>query len=397
MPARKVALFGGGPACLMAAYQLSEKHEVHIFEKGKRLGRKFLVAGNGGFNLTNELKGAALAEVYSNHSKLHKALSQFSTADTREWLSKIGVETFIGSSGRVFPEKGIKPTDVLKNILEALESRGVQIHINQEFIGFNNAVKPIVRSKEIEAIIEADHYIFGFGGGSWSKTGSNNSWLAPFNDIAVKTLPFRASNCGVNVDWDIDFQEKHAGTPLKNIAINCYDEILKGEVILTKYGLEGNAIYPLVPVIRKMLAKQARAEVTIDFKPNSSIEMLQAKITKAIKPKNYAFTFNISKAVQEIAKGALDKEQYLNPQNFAESLKNVPLSITGLRPIEEAISTVGGIMMDEVDEQFSLVKHSHISIIGEMLDWDAPTGGFLLQGCFSTGYVVGQSLNEKLN
>ncbi|NOQ72357.1 MAG: TIGR03862 family flavoprotein [Crocinitomix sp.] len=397
MPTTKVALFGGGPACLMAAYQLSERHEVHIFEKGKRLGRKFLVAGNGGFNLTNEVEGTALLKAYSDDSKLHNALNQFSTGNTRQWLSEIGIETFIGSSGRVFPKKDVKPTDVLKKIVDTLEKKGVQIHLNHAFISFDTAFKPRVLFNETETTIEADHYIFGLGGGSWPKTGSNSAWLEPFNEIGVKTIPFRASNCGVNVEWGSDFKEKYAGTPLKNIAIHAYGQILKGEAVLTEYGLEGNAIYPLVPTIRKVLTEQNTAEITIDFKPNSSLEMLQAKITGAIKPKNYAFTFKITKAVQEIAKRALTKEQYLNPHTFANYLKNVPMTISSLRPVAEAISTVGGINMDDVDVQFRLIKHPHISIVGEMLDWDAPTGGFLLQGCFSTGYLVGECLNKQYN
>lgn len=398
MPKIKVVLFGGGPACLIAAYHLSEKYDVHIFEKGKRLGRKFLVAGNGGFNLTNEAKGADLQQVYSNHPKLHKALAEFNTSDTRNWLSKIGVETFVGSSGRVFPKKGIKPADVLKRIIKVLEKKGVQIHLNHNFIGFNNNAKPIVKSNENEIVVEAHHYVFGLGGGSWTKTGSNSLWLSSFQEIGVQTLPFRSSNCGIDVIWDREFQEKFGGTPLKNIAISAYEHSYKGEAVVTGYGLEGNAIYPLIPAIREALAKNERAYITIDFKPNSSIEMLQSKVPEVgIKPKNYAYTFNISKAVQQIAKKRLSKADYLNPHKFAASLKTIVVPINGLRPVEQAISTVGGIAMTEIDEQFGLNNYPQISIIGEMLDWDAPTGGFLLQGCFSTGYVVAQKLNEQSN
>lgn len=391
----KVALFGGGPACLMAAYQLGEKHEVHIFEQGKRVGRKFLVAGNGGFNLTNGLTGKELQEVYSNHPKLHKALSQFGTEDTRNWLLDIGIETFVGSSGRVFPKQDIKPNDVLKSLMETLEKRGVQVHLNHQFIGFDKNSKPLARSNGEEKVIEADHYVFGLGGGSWSKTGSNSEWMESFNEIGVRTLPFRASNCGLEVDWKIDFYEKFGGIPLKNIAISAYENSHKGEAVITEYGLEGNAIYPVVPIIREVLSEEEQASVFIDFKPNSTIEMLQAKITNArLKPTNYGFTFNISKAVQEITKKGLSKEDYLDPQKFAASLKRVPISIQGLRSVEQAISTVGGISMDEIDDQYRLINHPHISIIGEMLDWDAPTGGFLLQGCFSTGYMVVKGLHE---
>ncbi len=393
----KVALFGGGPASLMAAYQLSAKHEVHIFEKGKRVGRKFLVAGNGGFNLTNQATREKLTAVYSNHPQLHQALLNFSTNDTRTCLSQLGMETFIGSSGRVFPEKGIKPNQVLQRIMDVLEERKVKVHLDHAFIGFDQANKPIVLANENQITIEADHYIFGLGGGSWSKTGANSDWFKHFNAINVQTLPFQASNCGLDVDWGDEFQKKFAGTPLKNIAIQAYGQTFKGEAIITEYGLEGNAIYPLVPLMRETLAKKERAYVFIDFKPNSTVEMLQSKISSAvIKPKNYTYAFKLSKAMHAIAKRNLDKETYLNPSAFATCLKKALVPIVGLRSVEEAISTVGGISMDEVDVQFRLIKHPHISIVGEMLDWDAPTGGFLLQGCFSTGFKVGQFLNQSL-
>ncbi len=393
MKRKRIVLFGAGPACLMAAIQLSEKHEVHLYEKGKTIGRKFLVAGNGGFNLTNQATGSALINAYSNHPILHDALQKFDSNNTREWLSNLGIETFVGSSGRVFPIKGVKPVQVLERIKNKLTTSGVIIHLNHEFVGFNEAIQPLVSLNDETREIAADHYIFGLGGGSWSKTGSNDKWMAHFNAVGIDTKPFKSSNCGLCIDWEKEFRECHEGTPLKNMAVTVGDKTSKGEALITEYGLEGNSIYPIVPQIRTALEAGKKPFLYINFKPNSSVEQLVAKIErKSIKPKNYGYVFSIEKAVVQMVKSTLNKADYLNPITFAKRLQDVPIQIMDLRPVEEAISTVGGIPMSAVNADFSLRKYQHISVIGEMLDWDAPTGGFLLQGCFSTGFVVGVKL-----
>lgn len=393
MSPKRIVLFGGGPACLMAALQLAKNHEIILYEKGKAIGRKFLVAGNGGFNLTNALHGEELLKVYSNDSILHNALQDFDTVATRKWLSDLGVETFVGSSGRVFPETGIKPVQVLNKIKAKLEEAGVKIHLNHEFVGFDENKCPLVRNEDGISAVQADKYVFGLGGGSWKRTGTNDKWLVHFHKLGVETIPFESSNCGINTNWEHSFKEKYQGTPLKNIALQVGEKRIRGEALITNYGLEGNAIYPIIPEVRKQLGDKEIAEIYIDFKPDNTVESLKVR-TKGnkLKTKNYAFAFKISKAVLSLIKDSLSREEYLDPNQFAEHLKKTPVQVVSLRPVDEAISTVGGISMTEIEPDFSLKKMPNVHLIGEMLDWDAPTGGFLLQACFSMGFSLGHLL-----
>lgn len=397
MPSRKIiAIIGGGAAGLMAADILSRNCEVHIYEKGKTLGRKFLVAGNGGFNLTNNAQGEALYTKYTPIEFLQPALKAFNSQDTRNWLAEPGIPTFVGSSGRVFPEKGIKPITVLQKIKDRLLNQGVQFHFQHEFLRFNSENKPVVKFQTTEIAIEAVHYIFALGGASWPVTGSTGNWLEVFRLLGIKTLPFQSSNCGVNVNWPMEFRERFSGAPLKNLQISIGGFSLKGEALITDYGLEGNAIYPVVPKVREALNAGKEAVLRLDFKPQNTVGQLLQKVQgKNIQAKNYEQVFKLSKAQLALIKAFTSKENYLNPELFVKYIKQLEIPVTSLRPVEEAISTVGGIALSEVNPDFSLKQFPHISVVGEMLDWDAPTGGFLLQGCFSTANFAAQAVLQK--
>ena len=392
----KIALFGGGPACLMAAFQLSKNYQVTLYEQGKRIGRKFLVAGNGGFNLTNSLQGEDLKAVYSADALIQNALNEFGSQDVREWLEELGIATFIGSSGRVFPEKGIKPADVLSALKKSLLKQKVDFKLNAKFIGFSKSNKPIVAFEDgHQETIEADYYFFGLGGGSWTKTGSNDLWFSHFRQLGIKVLPFQPSNCGLNVSYPTPFQEKFAGTPLKNISCKMGSLQIKGEALISDYGMEGNAIYPLISEYHRIIEAGIEPQLVIDFKPQNTVEELIEKAKgKNLLPKNYGHHFNLPKAVIQLIKLYTNKRTYLDVSAFAKSIKNLIIPIDGLRPIDEAISTVGGIDLAAVNLNFSLKKHPNIFVLGEMLNWDAPTGGFLLQGCFSTGAVAAKSIKK---
>jgi uncharacterized flavoprotein (TIGR03862 family) len=393
MHSKKIIIIGGGAAGLVAAEQLSATCQVHIYEKGKTIGRKFLVAGNGGFNLTNAAVDKDLYSQYTAHPILQEALQRFDSRAMRVWLEQLGVPTFVGSSGRVFPEKGIKPIQVLQKIKDKLIEKGVQIHCNHEFVGFDATEKPLIKHKENTVALEADAYIFALGGASWSVTGSNMNWLNFFEQIKTPTEAFEASNCGLEVNWKADFKEKHAGTPLKNIQISVGSKLIKGEALITDYGLEGNAIYPIIPAVRAALKTQALSHIVLDFKPNNSHQSLLGKIKgKRLKTKNYVYEFNLDKAQFALIKAFTTKEEYLAPERFIEAIKHLKIPVQALRPIEEAISTVGGISLEALNSNFSLKQQTNLFVIGEMLDWDAPTGGFLLQGCFSTAALCADYL-----
>ncbi len=393
----KVVLFGGGPANLLAADILSNYNfNVTIFEKEKSIGQKLLVAGKGGFNLTNNLTGKELLEKYSPTNLFNNPIDIFDSTSLREWLSILNIPTFVGTSGRVFPERHIKPIHVLENIRKRLLAKNVQILTEHKFISFNKDMLPMVEYKGNTKIIEADYFIFGLGGASWSITGSNGAWRKSFNSIGVKTLPFQPSNCGINISWPSHIKKYHLGKPLKNISISIEKKSFLGEAVITEYGLEGNAIYGIVPYIRNLLNKKENAIISIDFKPfNTEEELLKKIIGREYTSKDYSIILNINKIQLSLIKQYSTKQSYLNKESFIKTLKSLKISVKSLRPIEEAISTVGGIDANELNENFSLKKFPNIFTIGEMVNWDAPTGGFLLQGCFSMGYYAAKSIVKQ--
>ena len=391
MAKKTISIIGGGSASFMAADLLSKKYKVRIYEKGKSAGRKFLVAGKGGFNLSHNLPYPEIASKYSPQSFLEESLKAFQVDDLRKWYADLGISTFVGSSNRVFPDKEFSPADVLKAIKAKLKAQKVVIKLNHEFIGFSKNHTPIIKYKETEIDLDSDYYIFALGGGSWKVTGSNSDWLAHFDKFEVETKPFDSSNCGLNVDWPSSVKDFHTGKPLKNISISHNNFSIKGEAVVSKYGLEGNAIYPISGQVRESISTEEATTITIDFKPNSTVSELYNRI-KSTKPSNYGKKLHLEASKMAIIKSILTKEQFLDPELFVRHIKYIEIPIESLRPVEEAISTVGGICIDQLTSQFSLIKHPKMYCIGEMVDWDAPTGGLLLQGCFSMGHAVANSI-----
>lgn len=381
-----IAIIGGGPAGLMAADTLAPHADVDLYEHGKHIGRKFLVAGQGGFNLTNELEGDELLRLYAPAGFLDEALQAFGPTELREWLVELGVETFIGTSGRVFPVKGIKPIDVLAKIRERLVQCGVRIHTEHVFTGFNGEGKVQIENSDGPITLQADRVIFALGGASWPVTGSTGIWPPLFAAIGVKVDAFQASNCGVEIEWPQDFIQAHEGKPLKNIRVSAGSKSAWGEVTITQHGLEGNAIYPVVPAVR-----EGAMELHLDLKPDSTHERLVERIGEK-DPKNFASAINLNRAQAALLKAFTPKEVSGSVEHFAGCVKDLRIPVTGLRPIGEAISTVGGIPGEALNPDFSLKQHPHLFAIGEMVDWDAPTGGFLLQACFAMGRHAARSL-----
>ena len=393
---KTIAIIGGGAAALMVAARIDQhKYAVTIYEKNKALGRKFLVAGDGGLNITHSEAIDTFIQKYTPSKFLEKALKQFTNNDLRAWLLSIGIDTFIGSSKRIYPNKNIKPITVLNAILNYIKTKDIAIQTGYEWIGFD--ANQNLQFKEKNVVV-ADITIFALGGGSWKVTGANDKWLNYFSTVGISTKKLQASNCAFILNWEPQFIDLYEGTPLKNITITCGNKTTKGEIMLTKTGIEGGAIYALSAAIRKAKKVNDNVIITIDFKPMFSVETIVEKLKNKGTLTTSAFlknTLKLPAAVIALLKINLTKADFQNDIIIANALKNFPLFIHDFGEIDKAISTVGGIELNEVNENFELRKLPNHYAIGEMLDWDAPTGGYLLQACFSMGYAVAQHLNSK--
>jgi len=439
---------GGGPAGMFAAWCLSSNCEVHLFEQSSSLGRKLLVAGKGGLNITN-YSIQKIREVYIPEGFMNRALDDFDNNALLTWLHNIGIPTYIGSSGKVFPEKGIKTIEVVQKMTNALLERNVTIHLNHRLISFasdnmfsfeqirrtdQNRVHtaPIEQIEQIEhsTTIEqsndtdspftktytADYCILALGGASWPQTGSDGLWVNMFRENAIHTLPFLPSNCGINIEWPPYIRQFHSGKPLKNITISVWtkgeetaaplqDTMKMQEALITDYGLEGAAIYGIVPNLRTSLAAGTKAYISIDFKPKNSMEQLLKKVSfgnskntsrtlkrsDSIVP-DYKNLLSLNTEQMALIKAFTQRDILTNREQFCMAAKNLIIPVQSLRPIDEAISVVGGISINDINENFSLKSNPSIFVIGEMVNWDAPTGGFLLQGCFSMAALAANSI-----
>lgn len=376
-----VVVVGGGPAGLRAAEVAAlAGRAVTVFDGKPSVGRKFLVAGKGGLNLTHGEDFEMFVSRYAGGDIWRSLLEDFNPQELREWCHSLGQETFQASSGRVYP-KALKGAPVLRAWLEKLKGLGVEIrprHLWSELLDgnvlvFSNGVK-----------VQAKAIVFALGGGSWPKTGSDGGWIAKFQEMGVKCAPLVASNCGWEVDWPAGLLDKAEGMPMKNIVVSAGDKQVAGELLVTRYGLEGGIIYALGRELREM--KEPVLE--IDFKPTFSHEDLLEKLGNG----NYdlelaAKRWKLSEAARQVIA--------MTPVNSAEQLvartKACRMTLKGPRPIAEAISSAGGVCWSELDAQLMVKSLPGVFLCGEMIDWDAPTGGYLLQGAFATGTRAGKS------
>lgn len=390
-----MAIIGGGAAgLLLAAFLDSSLFDITIYEKNKTFGRKLLVAGKGGFNLTHSEPIADLIQRYTPTNFLEEALLHFSNEDLRNWLETIGIPTFIGSSKRIYPKEDIKPIDVLSKILEVLKSKDVAFKFEHDWTGWNAKNELIFENQEI---VSSDYIVFALGGGSWKVTGSDGSWLDIFRKQDIETIPFKPANCAYQIEWNPDFLQKHSGSPLKNIAVTCGSKYQKGELVITDFGLEGNAIYALSPEIQSELDSLGKATIYIDLKPSLTEEDIKKRIENSNKKitETLSKDLNLSRLQINLIKDQLTKDEFLNTSVLASSIKALEFNVLAPAQIDEAISTTGGIPLDQVDSNHMLKKLPDHYCIGEMLDWNAPTGGYLLQACFSMGVHLASHINTS--
>ena len=388
----------------MAAQRLAEAgYTVRVFEAQATVGRKFLVAGHGGFNLSNAEEMSRFAGRYgAQETRFAQLLSHFSADDLRAWAAELGIETFVGTSGRIFPTAAHKPADLLRAWLGRLRALGVEVHTQHRWLGFVGDAGIRLRDERTgrELTLEPAATVLALGGASWSKTGSDGAWVPLVKAIGVPVTPFAPANCGAEVAWSPFFRERVGRAPLKNIALRVNDgPEVRGELLLTPYGVEGTPAYALTPQLRAALARGGPAVLHLNLKPDLPAAALRQKLRQPRGKASFSDflkkALHLSGAIPTLLREVRPEAAALPAEELARLLGALPLPVTSLRPLDEAISTAGGIAFAAVDEHLMLRQRPGTYVAGEMLDWEAPTGGYLLQGCFSTGAWVARGISAE--
>jgi len=395
-----VAVIGAGPAGLMAAEVLTQggAGEVTVYDAMPSAGRKFLMAGRGGLNLTHsEPLPQFLARYREAIPHLKAAIDAFTPSALRDWSNALGQETFIGSSGRVFP-KSFKASPLLRAWLRRLDSKGVQFAFRHRWIGWNDRGALKFRTPEGEHAVDARATVLALGGASWPRLGSDGSWVERLAARGVAIAPLRPANCGFTVAWSDVFRDRFEGQPLKGAEFSFGEQAIRGEAIITRTGIEGGAIYALSAELREAIADAGEVTLLIALRPELGTSDLAARLSAPRGKQSLSNFLRKAASLSPIAIGLLQEAAIasnhslasLAPEQLAALINAVPIKLTGVAAIARAISTAGGIIFDELDENCMLRRLSGVFAAGEMLDWEAPTGGYLLQASFATGAAAGQ-------
>jgi uncharacterized flavoprotein (TIGR03862 family) len=385
----KVCIVGMGPAGLMAgSVLLNRGFEVHFFDHKKAAGRKFLVAGHGGFNLTHSEIKERFSQKY-DHPYIQNAFNLFDNTAWINWLNELGIDTFVGSSGKVFPVKGVKPIEVLQLWTSRLKQQGAFFHFSHRFKNYDTEEVFFTHN---EKIISSDFHalVFAMGGASWPKTGSTGQWDKILMQQEIECLPFTASNSGFELDHWASLLE-FEGHIIKNCQVSLDQDRKLGDIVMTRYGLEGAPIY----FLNKAYRSNPCEPIIIDFKPTKTQQEIEKIIASASNATDGLKRLKLTKGTIQLIKTHSTKAEYCVANRLAEWVKAMKIYPRSLRPVAEVISTVGGVSMTAIHENFALKHQKNIYVCGEMLDWDAPTGGYLIQGCVSTGFVAGTSIPPK--
>jgi uncharacterized flavoprotein (TIGR03862 family) len=410
---RRVAVVGGGPAGLMAAEVLSRAGvQVDVYDAMPSVGRKFLLAGKGGLNLTHsEPHDAFVARYGGRREFIEPMLRVFGAPQLREWAAGLGVESFVGSSGRVFP-RDMKAAPLLRAWLARLRSSGVRFHMRHRWVGWAGAesggdgVGLRFVSPAGEVVADAhDAVVLALGGASWARLGSDGAWVPLLEARGVKAQPLVPSNCGFDVaGWSDFFRSKFAGAPMKNVALavdtpdgGCFEQ--QGEFVMTEGGVEGSLVYAASGPIRDRIALDGEAIVHIDLLPQRGVAFVAAEVARPRGSRSLS-THLKSRLGLDGVKAALlhellSKDEIHDAAKLAKAIKSLPLRLVRPRPIDEAISTAGGVSVDALTEGLMLRAIPNVYCAGEMLDWEAPTGGYLLTACFASGVVAGVAASAE--
>ena len=392
---KTVAVIGAGPAGLMAAEVLSQSGvQVDVYDSMPSVGRKFLMAGKSGLNLTHSEPFEQFAARYGSRRKwIEPMLKEFDASELREWAKELGIETFVGTSGRVFPVN-MKASPLLRAWLKRLQNNAVTIHTRHRWIGWNKNQSLRFETIDGEKLVKADAVILALGGGSWRKLGSDGAWVDWLEQAGVKVEALKSSNCGFDVAWSEYFREKYQGQPLKSVVLSFESFRQQGEFVVTKHGVEGSLIYACSAQVRDAIAAHGTTNIQLDLAPNLSHDDVLKKLSKPRGSKTMASHLEKTVGIKGVKAGLLreflSKDDFGNLERLADAIKSLSIPLIAPRPIDEAISSAGGVLFEELDEYLMLKKLPGIFCAGEMLDWEAPTGGYLLTACFASGRVAGQ-------
>jgi uncharacterized flavoprotein (TIGR03862 family) len=396
-----VAIVGGGPAGLMAAEVLSDAGvQVDVFDAMPSFGRKFLLAGIGGLNITHSEDYAKFCTRYADRqTALQTTLDLMTPEKLREWVHALGVETFVGTSGRVFP-KEMKAAPLLRAWLHRLRGKGVRMHVRHKWQGWGDRGQLQFSTPKGDVEISPRATVLSLGGASWPKLGSDGAWVPWLLGQGVEVAPLESANCGFEVNWSNYLREKFAGAPLKSVALKFTDlhgneTERQGEMVIGQHGVEGSLVYAFSREIRQRMNAQGNATFTLDLLPGRSVDRVRNELAGLARSSQsmsgyFKSKLGISGVKLALLHEVMSKEDFRNGEKLLATIKALPITVRAVRPIEEAISTAGGVRFESMNSNYMLTKKPGTFVAGEMLDWEAPTGGYLLTACFASGMAAGQ-------
>jgi uncharacterized flavoprotein (TIGR03862 family) len=399
----RVAIVGGGPAGLMAAEQLADVAglEIDVFEAMPSVGRKFLMAGKGGMNITH---AEPLADFISRYGecagRFAPLLEDWGPQALREWIGGLGIDTFVGTSGRVFPAE-MKAAPLLRAWLHRLREGGVRFHVRQRWLGWHDDGRLRIATPSGEVAVAADALVLALGGGSWARLGSDGAWVPLLAGRGIAVAPLRPANCGFDVAWSAHFSGRFAGEPVKSVAASFAGERRAGEFNITANGIEGGLVYALSAPLRDALERTGQAQLVLDLAPGRSLQRLTDDLSRPRGRDSLANHLRRHAAISGVKAGLL--REFAPPgastaaASLAAAIKALPVPLKAARPLDEAISSAGGVEFAELDDHLMLKRLPGVFCAGEMLDWEAPTGGYLLTACLATGRAAGRGARDWLD
>ena len=388
----EVAIIGGGPAGLMAAEALShDAVKVVVYDAMPSVGRKFLMAGKGGLNLSHaEDFESFLSRYGSRRTELETMLRAFPPEALRAWAKDLGVETFVGTSGRIFPTD-MKAAPLLRAWLHRLRQSGVAFHVRHRWLGWDNEGLLRFATPTGECLIRADAVVLALGGGSWAKLGSTGEWVETLQQHGVQVAPLKPSNCGFDTDWSEYFSSRFAGQPLKSVQLSFANFQQRGDLMITATGLEGGLIYAVSAFLRDSCVANGHALIHLDLMPDKSVYFITQRLSAPRGKDSISNFLRKRLGLTGVKAGLLTRCEFI-PEQLAHTIKAFPITLLAPRPIDEAISTAGGVCFEAMNQQLMLINKAGVFCAGEMLDWEAPTGGYLLTACFASGRAAGKNV-----